>query len=89
MSDQQNDSLASAIATKLIELEHEADSMTIEEVYERYHGYEWEVLEHRTGEGGVFTTANNGWSEKGVRHFLALLELNEFSFSEDDAHKSA
>ncbi len=83
MSNQQGGSLASVIDTKLIELEHEADAITLEEVYSRYRDYGWDVFERRTGEAGVFTTSNHRWSEKGMRHFLALLDLEEFAFSDD------
>ena len=83
MSHQQPSSLASIIDEKLIELEHECDSMTLEEVYSRYRDYAWDVFERRTGEGGAFTTSNHRWTEKGMRHFLALLDLEEFAFSDD------
>ena len=83
MTKQQPRSLASIIDTKLIELEHECDSMTHEEVCEQFQGYEWEVLERRTGEAGVFAVVNNNLGDKGMRHFLALLDLEEFAFSDD------
>jgi len=69
MTKQQPRSLASIIDTKLIELEHECDSMTHEEVCEQFQGYEWEVLERRTGEAGVFAVVNNNLGDKGMRHF--------------------
>ncbi len=84
MSSQQPGSLASVIDEKLIELEHECDSMTHEEVCEQFQGYNWDLLERHTGERGVFTVVNGGLSDKGMRHFLALLELEEFAFSDDD-----
>lgn len=84
MSNQQDGSLASVIDAKLVELEHEADAITLEEVYSRYRDYGWDVFERRTGEGGAFTAANDNLTEKGLRHFLALLDLEEFAFSDDD-----
>ena len=81
MSSQQAKSLASVIDEKLIELEFECDSISLEEVYSRYQGLEWDVLERRTGE--AFTVMSNGLSEKGMRHFLALLELEAFAFCDD------
>lgn len=76
-------SLASVIDEKLIELEFECDSITLDEVYERYRDHEWNVLECRTGEAGVFAVVNNNLSEKGIRHFLALVELEAFAFCDD------
>lgn len=70
MSNQQDGSLASVIDAKLVELEHEADAITLEEVYSRYRDYGWDVFERRTGEGGALTAANDNLTEKGLRHFL-------------------
>ena len=83
MSNQQDGSLAPVIDAKLIELEFECDSMTLEDVYKRYRSHGWIVLEPLNDNFGTFTLVNRGWSEKGVRHFLALLELEEFAFSDD------
>ncbi len=70
--------LATAVATKFVELEQATGSMSLDDIYARYQAHEWDVLEALNGDADLFTTANNKWTEKGLRHFLALLELFEF-----------
>ena len=74
----QERSFAIAAATKLIELENAADSMSLDDICARYQSFEWDVLEQLNSDTGLFTTEKSNWSKKGVRHFLALLELLEF-----------
>jgi hypothetical protein len=74
----QEHSLAIAVAAKFIELEQATDSMSLDDIYARYQAHEWDVLETLNGDADLFTTKNDKWTEKGLRHFLALLELFEF-----------
>ncbi len=78
--------LASAMAAKFIELEQATASMTLEDAHKRYRFHQWDVFERLT-DIGRFCTVKNGWTEGGVRHFLALLELYEFLIPEYDAQK--
>ena len=71
-------SLAITVAAKLIELEQAADSMSLDDIYARYQAHDWDVLEQLNGDTELYTAAGNNWTEKGLRHFLALLELFEF-----------
>ncbi len=87
MSNQQGGSLASAVAAKLIELEHDTDSMTLEDVYKRHRAHGWDVLEQRNSDVGDFTTAKQDWTEKGLRSFLALLELYDFLIPEYEVQR--
>ena len=86
MNNQQIGSLASAIAAKLIELEQAADRMALQDVYKEYRSFGWDVSD-QPNSLGPFITANNNWTEKGFRHFLALLELYEFFGSEYEVQK--